>query len=232
MDRLGVITGLVREVDCFTVFPADRRPRVHCAGIGPARAARAARRLLDEGCGALLSFGIAGGLDPALVPGTAVVAEAVVAPDGRRFATEPAWHGALFAVLAGQTEASAAAIAGSDAVVATPGDKRRLFEATGAVAVDMESHAVAAVADEARVPFLVLRLVSDSAAGLIPPVAMKGVGLNGRERHLAVAAALLRRPGDLPALLRLRRDSARAFRSLRRVALLAGPGFGLGEPAG
>ncbi len=229
MNRLGVVTGLVREAKCFDVFSIGQRPEVHCAGIGPAQATQAARALLDGGCKALLSFGIAGGLDPNLKSGTAVVAEAVVTSGGRRLPTNDAWNAALYRILEKHTTISTAAIVGSDAIVATPDDKRRLFDDTGAVAVDMESHAVADIAAAAGVPFLVLRLISDPAAGLIPPAAMKGVGLNGRERHLAVIGALLTRPGDLPALLRLRRDSARAVGALRRVALLAGPSFGLDE---
>ena len=223
----GIITGLYREAACFDIFPETRRPRVRCEGVGPRRAAEGARKLIAEGCDSLISFGIAGGLDPQLKSATVVIAEAVIADGVPRRSTDDAWRERLRPVLESPFSVSTGSLYGSDQVIETPTDKQRLFATTGAVAVDMESHAVAAVAVEAAVPFLVVRLISDPASGVIPPAAMKGVGLDGRERHLAVIGALVRRPGDLPALLRLRRDSARALEGLRRVAALVGPRFGL-----
>jgi hypothetical protein len=49
------------------------------------------------------------------------------------------------------------------------------------------------------------------------------LGPGGEVRLLAVARALLERPAELPALLRLGRQSRRALAALRRVVLLAGP---------
>jgi len=227
LARLGIITGLVREAACFDFLPETQRPRVLCEGIGPSRAADGARKLITEGCDALISFGIAGGLDPALNPATIILAEAVLAADASNRPTDGSWQKRLCRQLEATSTVSTGTLFGSDRIIETPADKRRLFEATGAVAVDMESHGIAAVAAEAGVPFLVVRLISDPATGSIPPAALKGVGLNGRERHLAVVGGLLRRPGDLPALLRLRRDSMRAVAGLRRVAALVSPRFGL-----
>lgn len=224
---IGVVTGLAREAACFDATPAAGRLRARCEGIGPARAGQAAHRLLADGCRALCSFGIAGGLDPGLGATTLVLADTVITTEGARHATDPAWRRAVADRLMGGLEIAAGTLIGSDSVIETPADKENLFAATGAIAVDMESHAVGAAAAAAGVPFLVFRVVSDPAGGLIPKAAMKGVGLDGRTRHLAVLGALARRPGDLPALLRLRRDSARAIALLRRAVDLAGPGLGL-----
>ncbi len=229
MAGLGIITGLYREAACFDIFPETRRPRLRCLGIGPRRAAEGARQLVADGCDHLISFGIAGGLDPGLKSAAVVIADAVFADGAPRRPTDEVWRERLRSLLESQFTVSTGGLFGSDQVIETPGDKQRLYSTTGAVAVDMESHAIAAVAVEAAVPFLVVRLISDPASGVIPPAAMKGVGLDGRERHLAVIGALLRRPGDLPALLRLRRDSARAVAGLRRVAALVGPRFGLDQ---
>ncbi len=54
-----------------------------------AGAEAAARRLIDEGSDALVSFGLAGGLDPALRPGALIVPSAVIV-DGVRHPTDPA----------------------------------------------------------------------------------------------------------------------------------------------
>ena len=225
MRRLGIITGLISETHCLSGLSG---PLVRCDGMGPARAAEAARGLVSEGCCALVSFGIAGGLAPALAAGTVVLADAVLVPGGERFPTDAIWRTRLLGLLHGHVPTAGGIMIGSDVVIEGIDGKRRLHEDTGAVAVDMESHAVARVATEAGLPFLVLRAISDPADGRIPPAAMAGVDAKGGSRSWAVLAALLRRPGDLPALLRLRRDSAAAKAVLRRVASIAGPGFGVG----
>ena len=47
-------------------------------------------------------------------------------------------------------------------------DKAALFERTGAVAVDMESAAIAEVAEQHGLPFLAVRVVVDSAGDVLP----------------------------------------------------------------
>lgn len=227
MTRLGIVTGLAREARCFDGLTGDSAPLVRCDGMGPASATRAARGLLFDGCETLVSFGIAGGLDPALTAGTVVVADGVETDAGERLPTDSAWRSRLLECLEGQVVTATGVMLGSGHVVAEAAAKRRLFEETGAVAVDMESHAVGEVAAANGVPFLVVRAISDPAANAIPPSAMAGAGTEGMTRHLRVTAALVKRPQDLPGLLRLKRDVAAALGTLRRVVSLAGPGLGL-----
>ena len=227
MIRLGIITGLIRETRCLRLPPEEGGTLVRCAGPGPERAREAARELLDEGCGGLLSYGIAGGLNPDLGPGALIVADAVIMSNGASIPTDEAWRARLLTLIEHEAPLCMP-LAGSDRVIMNPDAKRRLFETTAAAAVDMESHAVAEAALAAGVPFLVLRVISDSASGSIPRSAMKGVDEKGRDRPLAVMKALLTRPGDLFGLIKLGRDSADAMAVLRRVAAIAGPGFGLG----
>ncbi len=83
MTRLGVVTGMVAEARCRP--PPGDAIEAAFSGGDPARALSGAARLVAEGARALLSFGIAGGLDPALDPGDLVVADTVVAPGGERW---------------------------------------------------------------------------------------------------------------------------------------------------
>jgi len=231
LTRLGVITGLARETDCLDVFDAATRPLVRCAGARPERTERLARELVDAGCLGLLSFGIAGGLVDGMATGTVVVADGVVAPGGRVYPTSESWRrGLMEGLLAGLGAAAplVAPLAGVETVVATEAAKRALAAETSAVAVDMESHRAAAVADAAGLPFLVIRAVSDPVTRPIPAwLAGRSVAEDGTVRHGAVLLGLAARPWAFPALLGLRRDSARALAALRRVAGLAGPRFGL-----
>jgi adenosylhomocysteine nucleosidase len=229
---LGIITGLSREMALLRV-PGMSRPDIHAeVAFGARRAGEAAQRMVARGSLALLSFGIAGGLDPDLHPGALMVPAVVIAPDGSRLETDAPWRGRLMAALAGQSTrfpqgVAEGPLAGAAEVVATPADKVRLLERTGAQAVDMESHAVAGAAAAAGLPFLAIRCVADRAGRALPRAVLGGVGPEGWVRVLSVLTGILRSPGELGGVLALARDSRRALSCLRRVALLAGPRFGL-----
>ncbi len=223
---VGVVTALTEELHCLAKVAHAPQIHVVCGGVGPERAAKAARKLLAGGAGALVSFGIAGGLDPSLAPGTLVLADEIATNDGTRHATDPEWRHGLRAVLADMVAVVGGAMLGSDVVIKTPADKVNLYRTLGTVAVDMESHAVVKVAHEAGVPFLAVRVVSDPAAGLVPPSAIGAVTDDGRRRYGRVLSKLARRPQDLPALIRLGHSTARAKRTLVRVVELAGPSLG------
>jgi adenosylhomocysteine nucleosidase len=227
--RLGVITGLVSELNCLAVFAAADRPRARCAGIGAVAAREASRALIAEGCTGILSFGMAGGLDPALKAGTVVIADRIVTADGRFFATQESWRKSLVEVLAGIGNlVSVASIAGSERVVTSVAAKQNLRRHTGAVVVDMESVGVAEAAAEAGLPFMAVRAVADTAWFSVPEWVLGGVGADGALRPLVVAVGLLARPWALPVVAGLARDSRRARAGLRRVAALSGPRFGFG----
>ncbi len=230
MKRLGVITGLAQEADCLDVFPADERPFVGIAAARPAKAAALAVEMIGNGCKALLSFGMAGGLSADLKAGDMVLASSVIAPDGTVFETSGPWLAGARAVMGeggGEGEGiTVAAIAGSDGVVATPAAKRELAKDTDAVAVDMESHAVARAAAAGGVAFLVIRAVADPLDRAVPAWLRGKISDGGRPRYGAILAGLALRPWGLPGLIGLKGDSGRALRSLRRAAGRLGPSFG------
>jgi adenosylhomocysteine nucleosidase len=98
-----------------------------------------------------------------------------------------------------------------------------LFGACGALALDMESHVVAREARVAGLPFLVLRAVADPAGRDLPPAARVGLDCDGRPQLRRVMGSLLAGPRQLPALIAVARDAARALTALRRAApVLAG----------
>jgi hopanoid-associated phosphorylase len=225
VGRLGVITGLAREADCLDVFPIDDRPLVRCAAARTQRAYELSRDLINNGCQALLSFGMAGGLREDLTPGALLIASSVIGPEGQVFETSKPWLERVLASLG--EEATTATIAGSDKVVTTPAAKRNLAEKWNAALVDMESHAVAAAAEEDGIPFLAIRAVADPAGRAIPAWVTGHISENGTPSYGAILAGLAAHPWELSGLLRLKSDSNRALLSLRRVAGRLGPLFGL-----
>ena len=215
-SKLGVLCGLVAEADILRhAAPAQAQPIFAITAARPGNTRACAERLVAQGATCMVSFGLAGALDPHLTPGTLLLPTRVVAPDQPAYATDADWRRRMEAMVGAE---SCNALVGSDSVVATAADKARLFRETGAVAVDMESHVAARVAAAAKLPFLVVRAVADPATRAIPQAAMAGLDAEGRTLVLPVILALTKRPGELPGLLRLAADSRAGFDTLRRVA--------------
>jgi len=107
---------------------------------------------------------------------------------------------------------------GAERPVAVTTEKARLWVATGALAVDTESHLVALAAARHGLPFAALRVVADTAAHRLPPAAVAGFVPAGCSPLRPVLVELARSPAQLPALLTLALRTARAFRELGRCA--------------
>ncbi|WP_137391247.1 hypothetical protein [Rhodoligotrophos defluvii] len=212
----GIVTGLVFEAEI--VRHAAPQQLVACHGPGLNQAEAAARDLIRQGADGLVSFGVAGALDPALRSATALIPARVLDESGAAHICSPIWRGAILAhapALEGQGDLLSVA-----SPVTGPADKAVLRERTGARAVDMESLAVARAAEAHGLPFIALRAVLDEAEDVIPATAMAGMRADGRTDMGATLAALARRPQDLPALVRLARANAAAGKTLARLAHL------------
>jgi adenosylhomocysteine nucleosidase len=148
----------------------------------------------------VVSFGLAGSLDPELPVGAVLDATRVVDESG-----ETLWEGPGLGVRG----ARAATVLGSDVLVWDPAERRRLQEASGADAVDMESGALARAGRLAGV----LRAVSDDTTS-----AVEGVDATVHPDGRTDVAGLLRwiatRRGDA---LRSMRDAVRALRALEQA---------------
>lgn len=189
--------------------------------MGPDNARRAAQQLLDAGMRQLLVWGIAGGLDAAHKPGALFVPESIVnAADRRHFRVSKSWHEELTAFISvpGIEVISRGVLLTVAEVVETAADKQALAMQYGALMVDMEAAAVAEVAMRAGAEFAVVRALADAADMPLPPSVLAAIATQHPHRHLM--KELLKRPHDLPAVLRLGRSFQRAHRSLAAAARL------------
>ena len=211
---LGIVTGLAKETGCLRRSGVAEMLMVHASAGRPEDAAAAARAMAAHGASGLVSFGVAGGLDPSLGAGVVVIGSSVIGPDGEALPAHQPWVKTLMR-LDGAYDSGA--VVGSDRPVMTALDKRRLFRRYGALAVDMESHAVAAVARDAGLPFAAIRAIGDPAGRTVPRAALAGLMPDGRTRALPVLAGLLRRPRDFAGIWRLARETNRALGALRRA---------------
>ena len=215
---IGIVTGLVAEARCLR----QGQNRFICTGGNSSRAREGAERLVTQDVCALCSFGLAGGLHPGLPSGTLLLPKFVILPDGRKIETDSVWRERLtYLARSAGLDPLPTTVVGSDDLVATPAAKATLHQESGAAAVDMESHAVGDVADEARLPFVVVRVIADTHDEAIPEAARRGLGEEGKIRPLAVLVELMRRPHQTGSLIRLGRESGKALGALRRVGDLA-----------
>ncbi len=135
-------------------------------GVGPDNAEAAARRLFEETpVTAALSLGVAGGLGPQLQTGDLIVGDRAILRRGSGLQSFPCDSGlqesAITAIRRLDSRYSLGSILTVDRIVRTPKEKHQLAAESGAVALDMESAAIASAALAYSVPFLAIRGVLD-----------------------------------------------------------------------
>jgi adenosylhomocysteine nucleosidase len=182
-----------------------RRIAIVECGAGRTRARKATLSLLDAHTPRwLLSVGFSGGLVPELKIGDIVVASSVVGPAGEELSldlsmpADPArgWHVGRIATV--------------DHIVRSVAEKQALAAKTGALAVDMESLAVAQVARDMHKRFMAVRAISDDAATELPPEVLAILGPTGSVRAGAVAGALIKRMSSAKDMWRMREQAMKA----------------------
>jgi adenosylhomocysteine nucleosidase len=185
---------------------------VAVGGGGEAGATAAVGRLVAQGVRRLLSFGLAGGLDPSLAPGAVLVPDVILSHDG---------HWPVDPLLAAALGRVGGALWSGGEVLVTAAAKLALHARTGAAAVDLESAAVARAASRHALPFAALRAVCDPAGRSLPRAALAALDAQGRIGPWRVAGTALAHPAELPGLVALAADAARARRALSaRVDLI------------
>ncbi len=212
---VGIVTGLTAEA----VIAARLGCPVEAGGGTPWGAEQAAERLVAEGATSLISFGLAGGLVANLRPGDVVVPMGVVEA-GRIRPT----NAALSEILGGW---SGGMIAAEAHIVALAADKAVLARRTLCGSVDLESGAVARVAERHGLPFAVLRAICDPVERDLPPAALVTLNAKGAIAVTRLMGSILRRPWQIPGLIALGGDAARARRAL--VGRVDQIGVGLGR---
>lgn len=232
IPKIGFVAAL--DVECASLRRQSTRAGtwlVVQSGPGPARAAAAAARAVEAGASVLVSWGLAGGLDLRLAPGTVVAPRRVLAQGAEPVAVDAGCHAAIAAV-AGDVALELGDLLSVPSPLESPAAKSAAAAATGAVAVDMESAAIAAAAARARVPFVALRVVVDAADDALPPGVDRWIDERGHRRLVATLRAVVDLRQWRP-LLELARRYRVASAVLERLALMlaAGGPFAADAPA-
>lgn len=225
MDRLGIISPLLPEAACLgtrplkgTVYSAGKGVSVCVSGMGAERAARAAEELALSGMELLVSWGTAGALVTGLQAGDLIIPEEVIADAGPILKTDPKTRGELLHrldncpsnIYLGRIYQAAQVVRGS-------AEKISLHERYKALAVDMESAAIGAVAARRGLPFLVIRSIIDTLATPVPQAVLACTDNFGKVRILALLKSLSAHPGEIPGLLHLVASFRQSAQTLRWI---------------
>ena len=216
-SRIAVIAALELEADILRRVPRFSESPIHVSGPGPERAGAAALRAVEAGAEALVVWGVAGGLTQNADCGTVMLPARILA-DGGAWSSDASWCERIASALGSGLAPVDLPLFSMDHVLSDPEQKGALAGSSGAAAVDMESAAVARVAAEAGLPFVVLRVVADGPDDALPDKVESLITDDGRMRLRGLANFILA-PRQLVALVRLGRRSQRARQVLERVAV-------------
>ena len=235
-NNVGIVTALAAEartltrrfVPVLTTATIDTGDFLYLSGMGQQAAREGALSLIAAGANALVSFGVAGSLAPGLRSGTLFCPSCVLDERSHDYQPDPTWH----ASLTGRLTAAHLPLVEQGSLLSLP-EPLLSVEAKGfmrerhqSLAVDMESAAIAMVAGEHRIPFIVLRAIVDEREDNVPGELQNSIDAWGRPRSLRMLTTLLRHPHLLMELPTLAARMGKATRALRAAAQAAGAGLG------
>lgn len=159
----------------------------------------------------VILVGTAGGLHAELAPGCAFVADRVIDGSNRSWTPTLPLHASTRRLVRAETVLSV------EFAATSPQEKARHRASSGATAIDLESAPFAEHCEMRAWRWSVVRGVSDGASERLPHEVARWVDARGRLRTLAMLASLLRSPGTVAMLPRLRRRSAAALRAAAAI---------------
>jgi len=210
------VTGLSKEAKIVGVADV-----VAVAGGGDAKSLAEKLNALHGDIRGVISIGLAGALSPLLKVGDVVIADQIIT-GSESWDCHGGWQVRLMSRLA---HAHQGQLFGSDVIIEKAETKAGLHTATGALAVDMESQVAARFAMARNLPLAGLRVISDDAGHVLPPAALVAMKPDGGIALGRVLGSLLRKPQQLPSLIRTARSSNKAFAELLRCLDLCGVGI-------
>ena len=198
-----VCFAMKEEAGAFRNIAAGRPGvQVLVTGIGRKNAEMSVRGLLQANPPKLvLTCGFAGGLNPELTIGTVIfeTADPLLREQLTRAGAKPA------------------KFCCAERIAATVTEKQHLRQGTGADAVEMESEAIQACCRGRGIPCATLRVISDAADEDLPLDFNQVMTPDRRMNYFKLTGRLLKSPGKIGALLRLRKQSVAAAEKLASV---------------
>jgi adenosylhomocysteine nucleosidase len=228
----GIVVALIQELDTLTskkviakgqsIF-LTKTVALAYSGAGANNAKAAAELLISQGATQLISWGCAAALSDNLQSGNLVLANGLIDADGGATPVNADWHHHAKTVLSKLACESGFALRCGDLLeskilVSTSHDKRQLYQDTKAIALDMESVAIAKVALAHNIPFLAIRAIADPVTMDLPAAVSHALNEQGDVQIGKLLKFLLWHPSEAKGLLVLGQQFNAAKNTLQLVA--------------
>lgn len=221
--KIGILVPLPQELSSLTKLKLQpgncvgltEHIRVCLSGVGRRSTRLGFEKLLSDPVDLVISWGSAAGLNEAVEAGDLLIPEAINVGN-QMIRTNHDFNRQLISHLPQTLRIHKDPLAECKGVLATVEDKRNLYEATGCMAADMESGALAQLAEQHQVPFAVIRSVVDEAEMPLPSALLKGFGKGGFDLPAFLGNALIK-PSDWPLITKL----AMNFKKVKKTLNIA-----------
>ena len=222
MSLLGIVVALPEELPTLSLkkIPPSvlNSVLIICSGAGSENARKAAETLIANGATHLISWGCAAALSPELKSGDLTLASILFDANHLQINLESAWHKSVTTLLANYLPIHTGTLLESKNIVSLSSEKKQLHEQTQAIVLDMESVAIAKVAQEKNLPFLAIRAIADPVTMDLPKAVAYSLNNNGEVVLKRLLLFLLQHPGQLPGLIKLGLHFNAAKKTLKLVA--------------
>lgn len=180
LPTIAFITGLEFEARIArrVIKKTGSSDLVFVAGLGGPMADKVVAEAKKAGASGIVSFGVCGGIDPALPAGSVILPETILGPD--ELVVDMIWRDKLAALLNDSFDITTGSLLTVENTVETVEEKTALYQQTGTCAVDMESAHLARLAAKHDLPFIAVRVVHDPASRAIPPAFRDIIKSNGQ----------------------------------------------------
>jgi hopanoid-associated phosphorylase len=210
------VTGMSKEAEMVGVAGV-----VAVAGGGDGDGLAKKLDALHGDIAGVISIGLGGALSSLLKVGDVVIAEKIITGT-EDWDCHAGWRNRLASRLA---HAHQGQVFGSDVIIDKAETKIGLHDVTGALVVDMESQVAARFATKRNLPLAALRVISDDAHHVLPPAALVAMRPDGGISIPKVLWSVMKKPAQIPGLIRTGRASSKAFAELLRCCDLCGVGI-------
>ena len=222
----GIVVALPEELTTLTSKKIDKgrcfyitdKLLVVYSGAGHVNAKSASELLVAKGANRLISWGCAAALSESLKPGDLILADELIDVGNVVMATSADWLAYAKNSLAKFVVIQSGRLAESTSIVSSSKEKKQLHSTTGAIALDMESVAVARVAKQHTLPFLTIRVIADPVNMDLPRAIYYSLNDQGEMVLRKLLLFLFLHPAELPGLTKLGFHFNAAKKTLKSIA--------------
>jgi len=222
----GIIVALPEELRTLTksklaqgeYTQLSANTLVILAGAGAKNAASASLKLIAQGAQQLISWGCAGALAPDLQAGDIIIPHSILGQDNNSLAAHKHWQQQSIKILEPCLKCYNGQLLESATVISLAHDKTQQFQRSNALAVDMESAAIARIAAQNNRPFIAIRSIVDAAQFDLPNAINYALNNQGTVIVSKLIKYLCLHPSELVPLIQLGLHFKAANRSLTQIA--------------